>query len=67
MGDKDSLHLAAAAKQLIAQEPGIRLDYFEIVDPDSLEPVSNVEQSALAAVAAFVGSTRLIDNVVLEP
>lgn len=42
-----------------------KLDYAEIVDPDTLEPVDKVDRPALVAVAAFVGSTRLIDNVLL--
>jgi len=51
---------------VIAQEPGVKLDYLEIVDPASLEPVDTVHQTALVAVAAIVGSTRLIDNVLLD-
>ena len=43
----------------------MRLDYFEIVDPETLDPVEDVSGGALVAVAAFVGSTRLIDNVLL--
>jgi len=44
----------------------VRLDYFEIVDPDTLDPVEDVAQGTLVAVAAFVGTTRLIDNILLE-
>ena len=44
----------------------MRLDYFEIVDPETLDPVVDISQSALVAVAAFVGKTRLIDNIVLS-
>jgi pantoate--beta-alanine ligase len=44
---------------------GVRLDYAEIVDPQSLEAVSEVGDGALVAVAAWVGETRLIDNVVV--
>jgi pantothenate synthetase len=43
----------------------VRLDYFELVDPDTLDPVEDISGGALAAVAAFVGSTRLIDNILL--
>jgi len=45
---------------------GVRLDYAEIVDPRSLEAVEDVRDGALVAVAAWVGATRLIDNVVIE-
>jgi pantothenate synthetase len=66
-GERDAAELIAAAKELFAQEPAVRWDYFEIADPDTLEPVMKLLRPALAAVAAFVGSTRLIDNVVLVP
>jgi pantothenate synthetase len=44
----------------------VRLDYFELVDPDTLDPVADASRGALVAVAAYVGSTRLIDNIVLK-
>jgi pantoate--beta-alanine ligase len=43
----------------------VRLDYLEIVDPESLKPLDKLDKPALAAVAAFVGKTRLIDNITL--
>ncbi len=42
-----------------------KLDYLEITDPDSLEPLPQLDKRALVAVAAFVGQTRLIDNIEL--
>jgi pantoate--beta-alanine ligase len=42
-------------------------EYLELVAPDTLEPVSSLEVPVLAVVAARVGDTRLIDNVILEP
>jgi pantoate--beta-alanine ligase len=66
-GRKDAASLIATGKNTLNQEPAVRLDYFEIVDPDTLEPTAEIEKPALAAVAAFVGNTRLIDNVVLRP
>lgn len=66
-GERHSEKLTAAAKQEIAQQPAVRLDYFEIVDPDTLESVTTIHRPSLAAVAAFVGKTRLIDNILLEP
>jgi pantoate--beta-alanine ligase len=65
-GERDAAKLIQAGKQVMAEEPGVRLDYFEIVDPDSLDPVSDISPGALVAVAAYVGSTRLIDNIVLH-
>jgi pantoate--beta-alanine ligase len=66
-GERRSDQLIAAATEEFAKEPAVRLDYFEIVDPDSLEPVRTVNRRTLAALAAFVGNTRLIDNIFLEP
>jgi pantoate--beta-alanine ligase len=66
-GERQAARLIAVGAEVFAQEPQIRLDYFEIVDPDTLDPVEHVEQSTLVAVAAYVGTTRLIDNLVLEP
>jgi len=62
---RDAAGLVAAGKQVIAQEPEVRLDYFEIVDPDTLDPVPDISSGALVAVAAYVGPTRLIDNILL--
>ena len=64
-GEQNSGKLAQAGRAEIASEPAARLDYFEIVNPDTLEPVPQITSRALVAVAAFVGKTRLIDNVVL--
>ncbi len=66
-GERDARRLVATGKEAINEESLVRLDYLEIVDPDTLEPVAEITRPALAAVAAFVGSTRLIDNVLLYP
>jgi pantoate--beta-alanine ligase len=65
-GEKSAASLREAGKQVITEEPGARLDYFEIVDGSTLEPVENISKGALVAVAAYVGTTRLIDNLVLH-
>jgi pantoate--beta-alanine ligase len=65
-GERNAASLIAAAREVFAAQPQVRLDYFEIVDPDTLDQVEQVSQPALAAVAAYVGNTRLIDNVVLR-
>jgi pantoate--beta-alanine ligase len=64
-GERHAEKLAAAGREEVAKERSVRLDYFEIVDPDSLDPVDNVVDGALVAVAAFLGSTRLLDNILL--
>ena len=64
-GERCTAKLSAAGRQVFSEEPSVRLDYFEIVNPETLEPVEHITDSALVAVAAFVGGTRLIDNIVL--
>jgi pantoate--beta-alanine ligase len=49
----------------IAAEPLARVDYVEIVNPSSLEPVEWIDGQALVALAVYVGKTRLIDNAIL--
>jgi len=66
-GERSPEKLTVAGKKIFSAEPSVRLDYVEIVDPDSLDRVSEISRPALVAVAAYVGPTRLIDNVVLEP
>ena len=66
-GERDSAKLIAAAKHEFPTESGVRLDYLEIVDPDTLEAEPVVTKRVLVAVAAIVGKTRLIDNILLEP
>jgi pantothenate synthetase len=64
-GERDAAKLVAVGHEEVAAEKSVRLDYFEIVDSDSLDRVENVAGGALVAVAAVVGATRLIDNMVL--
>jgi pantothenate synthetase len=59
--------LIGAARQVIAAEPAARIDYAEIVDPDTLDPVSHLSRDTLVAVACFIGKIRLIDNILLPP
>jgi len=66
-GERNPAILIKAAKNVLSGSSAVRLDYFEIVDPDELTPLALINQPALVAVAAFVGNTRLIDNIVLEP
>jgi pantoate--beta-alanine ligase len=64
-GERKVQALIEAGKQVFSEDPSVRLDYLEIVDPETLDPVDRFSHSALVAVAAFVGKARLIDNVVL--
>jgi len=64
-GRRDAARLVAAGREEFARESSVRLDYFEVVDPATLDPVADVSRGVLVAVAAYVGATRLIDNVLL--
>jgi len=64
-GETRAEQLRSIALAVLATEPEAKLDYFEIVDPDTLDPIDDVSQGALAAVAAGFGATRLLDNVLL--
>jgi pantoate--beta-alanine ligase len=66
-GERSPSKLIDAARAILAQAPQVRVDYLEIVDPDTLDPVDQVRGRTLVAVAAYVGTTRLIDNIVLNP
>lgn len=66
-GEFSAAKLIDAATEVFAGELQVALDYFEIVDPDTLDPVVRISQATLVAVAARVGSTRLIDNLLLQP
>jgi pantoate--beta-alanine ligase len=64
-GERDAEKLGAAGREEVTGEKSVRLDYFEIVDAETLDPVENLADGALVAAAAFVGPTRLIDNILL--
>ncbi len=64
-GESNSARLKVAGEQVMAEEAAVKPDYFEIVNRETLDPVADISDGALVAVAAYVGSTRLIDNIVL--
>lgn len=64
-GERDAKKLIEAARSAFAVEPTARVDYIALVDPGTMEDVATAAAGTLAAVAAFVGTTRLIDNVIL--
>jgi len=66
-GESCAETLRAAMLAVLATEPAVRLDYAAVVDPDTLLPVADTSPGALLAVAAFIGSTRLIDNLSIAP
>jgi pantoate--beta-alanine ligase len=65
-GEKNATKLRSSGLEEFARESSVRLDYFEVVNPDTLDPVEDVSRGALLAVAAYLGNTRLIDNLLLR-
>lgn len=66
-GVRDALELQSAMRGAIEREKLARLDYAEIADAESFEPVVRVNRLCYALVAVFVGKTRLIDNLLIKP
>ena len=64
-GERHASALVAAAREILATEPAVRVDYIELVDWDTLQPIDTASSGSLFAVAAWVGATRLIDNTIL--
>jgi pantoate--beta-alanine ligase len=64
--NKDITRLKAEAEKQISAEPGVQLEYFEIADGDNLHPANQNTDRVVALLAARVGNTRLIDNVVVK-
>ncbi len=65
-GRRIAKEILAVVKAEVAQESAIQLEYAELVDPNSLIPLEVVETAGLLAVAAKIGSTRLIDNMIIR-
>ena len=64
-GERQSTVLIEAARKTFAVVPEIRIDYIEVMNWATLEPVETAAPGTLFAVAAYVGATRLIDNTIL--
>ena len=64
-GERDGERLTAIGRDLLATQPEIGVDYFAVVDPSDMRPVEKATSESVAIVAARVGRTRLIDNMVL--
>ena len=64
-GETDAAKIKAAMVEKIQSEPLARIDYVEIVDGLSMQPVDTVKSPTLAAIAVYIGKTRLIDNFIV--
>lgn len=65
-GETDPAKVTAEIRTIIESEPLAKIDYVEVVDFDNIEPVERIQGSVLAAVAVYIGTTRLIDNFIIE-
>lgn len=65
-GERNVARMTTAMKKIITAEPLAKIDYIEIVDYHSIEKVNTITGPVLAAIAVFVGNTRLIDHFIFE-
>lgn len=64
-GEQNIARLLEKGRAVMQSQPEVRIDYLAIVDPETLQPLQQAAAGSLVAVAAHVGSTRLIDNLLL--
>ena len=65
-GERDAHKIIAAMTSEIEKEPLAKIDYVKIVAMDNMQQVEKVDGSILAAIAVYIGKTRLIDNFIIE-
>jgi pantoate--beta-alanine ligase len=65
-GERGTARLLAASRRVIEAEPAVALDYAEIVDAETFEPVNELQMTCYALIAARVAGVRLIDNALIE-
>ncbi len=66
-GARHAAQLACAARFALERTPGVEIEYVAAVDAETLKPIERIERSVVVAIAARVGATRLIDNMVFTP
>ena len=66
-GERNVVAIKEHAQRVLHSVPEIKIDYFDLVDPETIRPVNAVEGPVRAALAVWIGKTRLIDNVLCEP
>ena len=65
-GEKDASKVKKTITDIIEKEPLAKIDYVEVVDWNTLEPVDKIDGPVLTAIAVYIGKTRLIDNFIIE-
>jgi pantoate--beta-alanine ligase len=66
-GERSAVAIKKHGRQVVDPVSEIKIEYFDLVDPETIRPVDVVERPVRAALAAWIGKTRLIDNVLCEP
>lgn len=66
-GERAAAPFLAAARKQLEDSPFLRIDYLELVDAETLQPVGHIKRPAVLATALFYGDVRLIDHVTLLP
>jgi len=66
-GVRDALYLQGTMQKVLQSEPKARVDYAEIVDAETFEPVVRISRRCYAVLAVYIGKTRIIDNMLIEP
>jgi pantoate--beta-alanine ligase len=66
-GERDASVIAAKMDEVVASAGDVQIDYIALADPETLEPVQEINETVLAALAVKIDGTRLIDNCLLEP
>ncbi len=64
-GTREPENIKNTMRAVIQSEPGVAIDYIELLDPESLAPLETPQNTAAILVAARLGHTRLIDNIVI--
>ncbi|HTG26929.1 MAG TPA: pantoate--beta-alanine ligase [Methylomirabilota bacterium] len=65
-GTRDALSLQSAMHRVLKEEPRAKVDYAEIVDAQTFEPLTHINRKAYVLIAAKFGETRLLDNMLVD-
>jgi pantoate--beta-alanine ligase len=66
IGTRDTLSLQSAMHRALKEEPRAKVDYAEIVDAQTFEPLTHINRKAYVLTAAKFGETRLLDNMLVD-
>ncbi|MBD5544807.1 MAG: pantoate--beta-alanine ligase [Lachnospiraceae bacterium] len=65
-GEKETAVIKAQIRKVLESEPLAKIDYVETVNFENMEPIEKVQGQVLAAIAVYIGKTRLIDNFITD-